>query len=708
MIGILYFLAFQILGLLTVFSVLKNEKFGFSILIGSVLGSFSLQWFPIIFSFPFDFTVTSHVVGLFVATAIALVIAFKCKSTLKENLKHVPDNPVQVCKEHPVVFLILPLYLYCMYVLSTHTLHEVNGSLHAGQCTFGDMNMHLGFITSIAKQHSFPPDYSILPGTKLSYPFLSDSISSSLYLLGSDIRTAYLFPMLFAFLQVFFGAYSLITYILKTKGKAFLAFCLFFLNGGFGIYYFINEGLFKNGDWNENFTRIFTAFYETPTNYVVKNVRFTNIIVDMLIPQRATLFGYAILFPIMCLIWKAVHKEGCKRYFILAGVLAGGLPMIHTHSFMALGLVCFTWLMCDLVKQSENTKTNYILRAVLLILPLLALNYLSGLKQNPAEMPLDNTLLGIGIAFVAVWVVVLGVLLIKNWDKRLIFTWGIFLVIVLFLAVPQLFYWTFRQASNEGFLRGHFNWANEPYNDNQTIDSFTWFYFKNLGITFVLLIIGILYAKREKLRIILPTFLIFCLAEFVVFQPNIYDNNKLLLVAFFFICVFSADVTVDLLSKLKNKYIVLAGSFIVLFAGSISGILTMGREAVSDYELYSADYVEIAEYINDNIKTPTTFLTDNNHNNAIASLTGNNIVCGTGSFLYYHGLDYRQNEQDLQIMFSDPSQRDALLQQYSVDYIVVGPYEMAKNIPDLDQFETKYELEYETETVKLFRVPNNR
>ena len=55
---------------------------------------------------------------------------------------------------------------------------------------------------------------------------------------------------------------------------------------------------------------------------------------------------------------------------------------------------------------------------------------------------------------------------------QLLFTWGIYLVIILMLALPQLFNWTFSQASGSGFTTSHFNWSNQG-------DPYLWFYIKN-------------------------------------------------------------------------------------------------------------------------------------------------------------------------------------------------------------------------------------
>ena len=74
-----------------------------------------------------------------------------------------------------------------------------------------------------------------------------------------------------------------------------------------------------------------------------ENIRWVNVLVDMMLPQRATLFGWAVLFPALYLLCRAVY-QGQRRCFFLVGLMAGALPMIHTHSFLALGLVCGVWL----------------------------------------------------------------------------------------------------------------------------------------------------------------------------------------------------------------------------------------------------------------------------------------------------------------------------------------------------------------------------
>ena len=176
----------------------------------------------------------------------------------------------------------------------------------------------------------------------------------------------------------------------------------------------MNKGLFS-----ENFTRIFTAFYETPTNYVQANIQWHNIICDMLIPQRATLFGWAMLFPILILLYRAVEEKS-TLYFAAAGVLAGGLPLIHTHSFLALGVMCAGFVILTMRKNAKEAKEFTIPvwgRFLLTAASLFALTYIS-LRQKSGTPIEANTLLIIGVLIAAVLVLGMLASLITSWEKQ--------------------------------------------------------------------------------------------------------------------------------------------------------------------------------------------------------------------------------------------------------------------------------------------------
>lgn len=658
--GISFYVLNLVLGIGIMTRLLAKEKFSiaFRILIGSVSGTLAMQWFPLLFAFFFDFTIKAHTWALILHFLIFLVVYKKTEPIILLSTQNPYAHKKEwgrFFKENPCVFLIGITFLFFFYCLLTHTIPlNQDGSIHTGQATYGDMNMHLGFITSIAKQHFFPPQYSIFPGAKLSYPFLCDSISSSLYLFHSSLVVAYIFPMLVAILQVLCGFYCFIKYWFKKASVAFVAFIMFFFNGGLGFIYFTNM---------ESIKRNFTDFYYTPTSLGDMNMRWAQIIANMLIPQRATLFGWAILFPLLAFLLYAVRNKS-KLCFIIAGIFAGALPMIHTHSFLGLGLVCTMWLFYDLgtSKKEKLPLIRYSLYIGILVFIILQN---ANITNNFTE---EN---GIAIMFTGL-ITLLGfyvyriipIIKEKKW-KPILETWGYFLVIVVVLALPQLLMWTFGQANTQGFVHSHFNWSN-------TGDSYLWFYIKNIGITFLLLIPAYYLSKKKDLEIASPFLLIWFIAELVSFQPNEYDNNKLLFVGFVFICGLAADFTVKLFHYKWPRILKWTAFIGLFFFGTISALLTLGREYVSDYQLYSASSVKACEYIDKNIPENAVILTASNHNNAVASLTGRNIVCGTGTFLNYHGINYYDREQQLSKMYEDPVGNIDLYDKYQVTYIYVG------------------------------------
>ena len=605
MFGILWFLLFQFSGILL---LMRRAPLGASLerlWLGSVCGSLSAIWLPVPFAFFLGFSAAAQLA----AAALALLLSALCFRIFPaaEGRALLPE----LKEEKAFLFLFLPLLGLCVYLLLTHTIPERGGALYTGQCSFGDMAMHLGFITSIAEQGAFPPEYSILPGERLCYPFLCDSISSSLYLLGTPLRWAYMFPCFFALAQVFCGFYLLARRICKKRGAPLLAFVLFFFNGGFGMLYFLRRGGLRT---------LLGSFYKTPTNYTAENIRWVNVIVDMLLPQRATLFGWALLFAALYLLYRAVF-EGKMKLFLPAGVLGGLLPMIHTHSYLALGLVAACWLVFSLARD--------------------------GLK------------------------------------RRFILSWLAFGLPAVLLALPQLLFWTLRSVDgNEQFLRVHFDWVNGGE------ENWLWFWLKNVGPLFILAPLSFVLEERERRAVFSPSLLVFVLCEFLVFQPNVYDNNKLLYVSYALFCILTADMLLKWGEKLPSRALRAAALCLTLALCANAALFTMAREIASGtpryaYELFDRDAAAAAAYIRENTEPDALFLTAGNHNNAVAALTGRNVLCGCPSYLFYHGLDYEQRAADEKQMLSDSAAFEKLREHYGIDYVYIGDYERAlgKGVP---------------------------
>lgn len=683
-----YFLIFQLCGVLLCACFFKRERRAVQVLLGSAAGSVLLMWLPALFAFFLGFTMAAHLSALILLLLLTALAVWKRRPPQRFS----GGDAVRFLRRSP--WLLVPLALLLVFsVLVLHSFRFENGAVYSGQCTYGDMTMHLGFITSIAEQGTFPPDYSILPGTKLSYPFLSDSISSSLYLFGAPLQFAYMLPMLFAGAQVFFGAWLLLGRLLRDGAKRLLAYVLFFLNGGFGIVYFLTN----LGENPGNFTRIFTAFYETPTNLVDNNIRWVNVIVDMMLPQRASLFGWAILFPLLYVLYRAVYEKQ-TAYFPAAGIFAGAMVMIHTHSFLALALISGVWLVFSLCRLLEK---NALFAAKCTAGVLLFLCFVTQFFV-PKLLPRESTVflvlvLAAAAGFLVLFFALLMAAVRRGHGKMLMRGWGVFLLLTLLLAVPQLITWTFTQVNAQSFLRGWYNWGN-------LTDGYLWFYLVNLGVFGLFLLPALFSAGKRSFTLAAPAVLMWFICEFVVFQPNTYDNNKLLYVAYLLLTAPVASYMVDVYRSMKAVPArrVLAG--VTLFFCTAGAVLTIGRESVSSYELYGESQMKAAAFIEENSAPDDTVLTDMRHNNAIAALTGRSIVCGSPTYVFFHGLKYTERENEVKRMFAAPAENLDLFEKYSVDYVMLSSYERANFELDEAAFAQLFELCYSAGDVQIYEV----
>ncbi len=465
-VSLLYVLAFAVSGVYIAEALFSAHKPQRRIWLGLVIGLFLWTWLPSLFAFVIGFTLTAQLLALGVALLAGVVCGLKAKGRI--------HGLAGCIKQLWPMLALCGIFVLGCCLFSTHILRTDEQGYWVGQVTYGDLAMHLGFITSIAEQGTFPPEYSIFVGHTVNYPFLCETSASTLLLLGSSLRQAYLISALYAYALVILGVYFFFEQWLKRQGRAVVATLLFFFGSGFGFAYFFDladgsstalQSLLGSSSIGNNLQNLLDGFYLTPTNLPTIGLRWVNPIVDMLIPQRATLFGWAFLFPCLYLLTGWAFR-GEKRNLIPLIVLAGGLPLIHTHSFLALGVISAVYLVMELIRKF-------------------------------------------------------------NW-KRLL-GWAVFGCGTLLLALPQLVLFTFAQASESGMVQLHFNWANE-------LDSYLWFYLKNLGWLFVLAVPAFLCLSKRDRRIAAGPLMLWIIAELVVFQPNTYDNNKLIFVSFAFLC----------------------------------------------------------------------------------------------------------------------------------------------------------------------------
>ena len=373
--------------------------------------------------------------------------------------------------------------------------------------------------------------------------------------------------------------------------------------------------------------------------------------------------------------------------------------MIHTHSFLALVLVSGGWLVMWLAQRCGLEIVHgcvKLLFLTLVIMMQLLQCEIALIGRRETDVLLLVLVMFAGLFLFAVVRLVLDYVRRYSW-KLLLQSWGIYLVIAAILALPQLFIWTFGQATGEQFLRGYFNWANID-------DNYIWFYIKNLGVALLLFVPAYLCGGRKFTAVGFPILIIWLIAELAVFQPNVYDNNKLLYVAYLLMCGVAADFGVNLLRRIPQGAVRILISCVILFLCTVSAVLTIGRECVAEYQLLERDQVALAEYVMEHTEPEDKILTNTRHNNAIAVLTGRNIQCGSGSYLYFHGLNYREQEAAVRTMYEEPGVYPDAFAHWDIDYILVSAYERSSYAVDEVSIAVMFPCVYDADGVRLYQV----
>ena len=645
MMGILVLLVYLLAGVFITRCLLPRLSPVIRVYLGLALGMFLLMWLPALLAFlrPFDgLTQTLSLLPLAgLATAAYLGRSRQTARAFDETDK---------IALRLLAMVALPLTVIGAYLLHTHILRPEGGALYTGQATYGDFALHLSIITSLPGK-TLPVDYSILPGVRLGYPFLVNSLSTTFLILGLPLRWAVIVPSLLLMALVFAGMLLLALRVCKRPGAAVLATLLGFLNGGLGFLYAADmvgvplgsagSNQLQQGVWLDRLRTILQGWYQTPANhaeFTQYNLRWSNIIADMLLPQRTFLAGWAVLLPCLYLLLDMMKEEEWDtRQLILLGVMAGGLPLIHTHSFLALGMMSAGFVAHALIR------------------------------------------------------------------KRAFMPWLIYGGIAVVLALPQLIGFTFTQSAGEGFLRFQFNWVNNPGGRGLN-DAYLFFYIKNIGLPFLLLIFALFEKNAWHRRLFAGAFVIFVIAEFILFQPNVYDNNKLFYVWWLICAMPVADFSFTLFDKLKGLRARPVIAMLAVFVMFVTGILAIAREMASDYMHFSAADARLADFIRDETPPGSRFITGTQHTNPVSSLAGREIVCGPDLWLYYHGFDTRARQEDLARFYQNPAAFADIPQKYGADYILLGPHERGYQ-PNQDALEERYERVYEDGDILLYKVP---
>ncbi len=524
---------------------------------------------------------------------------------------------------------------------------------------WGDWAAHFTMATSQAYRQLWLTDSPFLIQSRFSYPFIADLISAIFLKLGWPLIPAFVIPsFLFSCLMII-GLYVFYKVVFKSRLIAVIASLIFLLNGGVGVYYFAQDVLQSPQPLH--------TLINPPHEYTrldQQHLKWISVIDSMMIPQRAFALGFPLTLIALALIYWAIWSSDPGRQsesqltrkswlaLITAGVILGCLPLIHTHSFLAAGIILAGWSVTH-VYWSWRTDRQW-----------------SWWRLKP-------------------WLTVASLATIIAWPQLQTFFWG---------TVNDFIQWY------PGWLATEFkmNW-------------FT-FWFKNWGVTPILAGLGWLVVRSPNSSgtpphhpkylfwLFLPFFLIFLLANLWLFQPFSWDNTKLIVWASLGFSGLAGYYLVQLW-RTPGLRRWLAG---LILAGTIaSGTLDaywIQRVDLHYWVMYSAEELSLADWTKNQTEADSIWITSDKHNHWLFNLTGRQTLMAYRGWLWTQGYNYQPVEAELATFFADPT-ASGLVSRYGVDYIVLGPEEILNWRAQPLVFDQHFKLIKQTENYRIYQVP---
>ncbi|PIY80860.1 MAG: hypothetical protein COY80_00380 [Candidatus Pacebacteria bacterium CG_4_10_14_0_8_um_filter_42_14] len=535
--------------------------------------------------------------------------------------------------------------LYFGFFWSYVVVEKPDGAVFAQNINvWGDWAVHYTIGSAFAFRTLSPVNGPLLIGEPLQYPFLADWISGILIRFGMPFFQAFITPSFIFSLLTVASLYYFYYVLSKSHLLAKLASLIFLLNGGLGFLYFFVDA------WQSNsFLKFLINLPREYTRMPELGIQWISVIQSMIIPQRSFTFGFPIALLLLSLFYKSFLTAKKTPSLVATLTLVFGLslqPLLHTHSYIAAGLIMSSWSLLHLSKQKTRTA---IWRAVL------RLGLLGGVVSIFAN-----------------------------------------LILVFFLDAQSKF----------SFIKWFPGWYASDLGVSP-INFWIQNWGPTLVVGLLLFILTFFISKKERLTHLLtfgPFILLFILPNLFLFQPWIWDNTKQFIWSSVGISLLAANGIMVLWKQNRIKMLAKFSAAILLICMTLSGgidTLRIIEFSTHSYQEYSAEEMVLADWVNSNTPASSIWITGDPHNHWLYNLTGRQSFLTFRGWLWSHGYDYYSKETELRNFFHDPGSNN-LQEKYGVTNAVVGPNAIRVWDANVADFEKYYKVIYKTENYALF------
>ncbi|MBI2327303.1 hypothetical protein HYU92_03185 [Candidatus Curtissbacteria bacterium] len=319
------------------------------------------------------FNLISVLVTIFLISLPSLIYLIK-----KSSFQNIIEDNLDIKKNWQIILGFSIITIFLILIFSKSIFVNSSGIIAGNRLVWTDWPVHIAIITSFVKGDNFPPQNPLYAGQLISYPFLSNFLSSVLQILGASLKTSLVLPGILLGLSAITTVYFLGILLTAQKQMAITGLLIGVFWGGLGFLYYAVD-LLSSPNFIETlkFPPIEYTFYH------LKNLWFFSFLYSELLPQRAFLFGLPMFFMalILLILGLSHHK---KTYLLVAGYLVGIMPFFHMHSYLSFLLFSVIFIplaqVTSLKKNGQtSTKRQLIYVIIYFALPIIGL----GLIQLP-------------------------------------------------------------------------------------------------------------------------------------------------------------------------------------------------------------------------------------------------------------------------------------------------------------------------------------
>ncbi len=254
----------------------------------------------------------------------------------------------------------------------------------------------------------------------------------------------------------------------------------------------------------------------------------------------------------------------------------------------------------------------------------------------------------------------------------------------LLLATPQLA-WQFANNWSSHFGYWHFGWF-APVPASVVV-----FWLKNWGLLPVFVVLGSLPLRRYfsgslAWSIYWTSLIIFVAANLYSFQPQLYDNMKLLVYCYWGFSLIMAAALSRFCSTQARALLV----FGLLSLSSGAGMLALLRDGVSSSVVFTAADIQEGRQLQKEIPAGSLVLTIPEKNNLVSTYAGRQILVGSPEWLASYGINSGQVTANAGQIFSGSSNSRQLLKNYKINFVAFSRQEVRPFGINLGFFQSRF------------------